>query len=323
MLVTGCAGFIGSHIVDALLADGHRVRGVDAFTDYYDPARKRRNLDGARAHPGFELVEADLRTTDLHELLDGVDVVLHEAGQPGVRVSWAHGFAAYVEHNVLATQRLLEAVRARPVDRLVYASSSSVYGNAARYPTRESDLPRPHSPYGVTKLAAEHLCVLYAANWQIPTVALRYFSVYGPRQRPDMGFSRFIDAALVGAPLPVYGTGQQVRDYTYVGDAAAATIVAGASDLEPGTVLNIAGGESATVNELVTLLEALLDRELPVAYLPPQPGDVDRTGGSIERVQDLLGWKPETSLHDGLTRQVEWVRSEEPASLVSAARPPT
>ncbi len=226
-LVTGCAGFIGSRLTDTLLARGVAVRGIDAFTTYYDPAVKHANVSAAQESPRFELIDGDLNQLDLPLVLDGVDVVYHLAGQPGVRVSWSDGFSQYVTLNVLATQRLLEATRQHPVPRLVYASSSSIYGNAVRYPTTEADVPHPHSPYGVTKLAAEHLCSLYADNWGVPTVSLRYFSVYGPRQRPDMGFSRFFDAIQSGRPLPIYGTGRQIRDFTFVGDVVDATIAAG------------------------------------------------------------------------------------------------
>jgi nucleoside-diphosphate-sugar epimerase len=308
-LVTGCAGFVGSHVVDQLLADGHAVRGVDCFTDYYDPAAKHRNLQDAQRRDHFELVHADLRTTDIVSLLDGVDVVYHLAGQPGVRVSWADGFADYVGLNVLVTQRILEAVRSRPIEQLVYASSSSVYGNAPAYPTTEADLPRPHSPYGVTKLAAEHLCVLYAENWHLPTVSLRYFTVYGPRQRPDMGFSRFLDAALNDQPVPVYGTGHQIRDFTFVADVADATIRAGLAAVAPGTVMNVAGGESISVNELVLLMGDLLGHPLSVVYLPDQPGDVQRTGAVTDRARALLGWCPRTPLAEGLGRQIAWTRA--------------
>jgi nucleoside-diphosphate-sugar epimerase len=282
------------------------VRGVDAFTDYYDPAEKWEHLRGARGSARFELVEADLRHADLGPLLEGVDAVLHLAGQPGVRVSWADGFTDYVGQNVLVTQRLLEAVKGCPVERFVYASSSSVYGNAARYPTDERDVPRPHSPYGVTKLAAEHLCVLYADNWGIPTLSLRYFTVYGPRQRPDMGFRRFLDAAIANEPIPVFGTGEQVRDFTYVGDVAAATILGASADVAPGTVVNVAGGESITVNGLLELMEDLLGRPLPVAHVAPQPGDVGRTGGTILHAKALLGWEPRTPLRIGLDREIAW-----------------
>ncbi|MFN8024849.1 MAG: GDP-mannose 4,6-dehydratase [Acidimicrobiia bacterium] len=306
-LVTGCAGFIGSQLSEALLAAGHAVRGVDAFTDYYDPARKRRNVASAQATAGFELVEADLCTTDVEALLDGVDVVFHLAGQPGVRVSWSDGFPVYVALNVLATQRLLEAAKAHPVDRLVYASSSSVYGNADRYPVLETDLPKPHSPYGVTKLAAEHLCTLYAENWDMPTVSLRYFSVYGPRQRPDMGFTKFFTAALEGQPLPIYGTGKQIRDFTFVGDVVAATMAAGTADVEPGTVCNVAGGSAVTVEELFPIISELVGHDVPIEHLPAQPGDVFRTGGSNDKARELLGWEPQVSIRDGLAAQYEWI----------------
>jgi len=308
-LVTGCAGFIGSHLTEALLAQGDQVRGVDAFTDYYDPTRKRANLALALADNGFELVEADLRSTDVVELMDGIDVVFHEAGQPGVRVSWGEGFPTYVGHNVLATQRLLEAVRVSPVGRFVYASSSSVYGNAARYPTCEEDLPRPHSPYGVTKLAGEHLCALYAENWGTPTVALRYFTVYGPRQRPDMAFSRFIDGAARGEPLPVFGDGNQVRDFTYVGDIVDATVAAADRDVPVGTVVNVAGGSSITVNDLLELFAKIVSMPIEIAREDAQAGDVRQTGGSIDRARAMLGWAPSTPLEVGLAAQIEWARA--------------
>ncbi len=292
-----------------MLARGDRVRGVDAFTDYYEPSIKRANLSAALASQHFELVEADLRDDDVAALLDGIDVVFHQAGQPGVRVSWGGGFSTYVGHNVLGTQRLLEAVRASRVERVVNASSSSVYGNAVRYPTTEDDLPRPHSPYGVTKLAAEHLCTLYAANWGVPTVSLRYFTVYGPRQRPDMGFARLIDAALAGAPLPVYGDGEQVRDATYVDDVVRATLAAAVADMPPGTVCNVAGGTSITLNALVRLLGELCGRDLAVERLPEQPGDVRRTGGAIDRARAMLGWEPRVPLADGMRAQLAWARA--------------
>jgi nucleoside-diphosphate-sugar epimerase len=309
VLVTGCAGFIGSTLTDALLASGHVVRGVDAFTDYYDPGRKRDNLRGARQSSNFEMVEADVTNADLTALLEGIDVVYHLAGQPGVRVSWSDGFAVYVTHNVLATQRLLEAVRSRPVRRFVYASSSSVYGNATQYPVTEIDLPQPHSPYGVTKLAAEHLCSLYADNWDLPTVSLRYFSVYGPRQRPDMGFDRFFDAVLHDRPIPVFGTGKQVRDFTYVDDVVAATIAAGSAEIAPGAVCNIAGGSSVSVEELIPMINDIAGRCATVERLPAQPGDVDRTGGSIVLARELLGWEPQMPLRDGLIAQFETIQS--------------
>jgi nucleoside-diphosphate-sugar epimerase len=308
-LVTGCAGFIGSQLTEALLVRGNTVRGIDALTDYYDPERKRKNLREVETLDRFQFLHADLCEMDIVEVMHDVDVVFHLAGQPGVRVSWSDGFPTYVRQNILATQRLLEAARAVSLGRLVYASSSSVYGNAPEYPVAETEIPRPHSPYGVTKLAAEHLCSLYADNWGVPAVSLRYFTVYGPRQRPDMGFSRFFEAALAGRPLQIFGTGDQVRDFTYVGDVVNATLAAGAADIAPGFVCNVSGGSSISVKELVPMLSATIGREIAVEHAEAQPGDVQRTGGSTARARELLGWEPEVTLSEGLARQYEWLRS--------------
>jgi UDP-glucuronate 4-epimerase len=308
-LVTGGAGFIGSHLVDALLSRGHRVRVVDCLTDYYDVGQKKANLDAFAGHPACEVVATDLRQADVAGLLDGVDAVFHQAGQPGVRLSWASGFPDYESINILATQRLLEACRKTPVQRVVFASSSSVYGDADRYPTTEQDLPRPRSPYGVTKLAAEHLCGLYAASWSIPTVALRYFTVYGPRQRPDMAFHRLCKAVLEGTPFPLFGDGSQIRDFTYVADVVEANLRAAEADVAPGEVVNIAGGGSVSLAEVVGLVGALAGAEVPLEREGVQAGDVVRTGGSIERAQQVLGWSPETDLCAGLAAQLEWHES--------------
>lgn len=307
-LVTGAAGFIGSTLVDALVAGGSAVRGVDCLTPYYEPTIKRRNLEGALQHPVFELIEADLRVAELSELLDGIDVVFHQAAQPGVRLSWADGFGDYETNNVLATQRLLEASRTASIDRFVFASSSSVYGNSLSVPSRETDLPQPHSPYGVTKLAAEHLCGLYAANWGVPTVSLRYFTVYGPRQRPDMAIGRLLEAGLSGEPFPLYGDGGQKRDFTFVDDVVAANVAAATAELPPGAVLNIAGGSSVTVTELMALAAEAVGAEIRLDRLPAQPGDVRETGGATELSQKYLGWAPRTLLVDGLSSQAAWLR---------------
>lgn len=306
VLVTGAAGFIGSTLAEALVSAGHQVRGVDCLTPYYSRVMKRRNLCGLLGADSFEFCEADLRTADLAPLLDGVDVVFHQAAQPGVRLSWHTGFGVYVEHNVLATQRLLEALRETSIRRLVYASSSSVYGNASRYPTMEDDLPAPFSPYGVTKLAGEHLCGLYAANWGVPTVALRYFTVYGPRQRPDMAIHRLIAAARTGEAFPLYGSGDQVRDFTFVDDVVAANLMAAQADLAPGTVLNVAGGSSVRVIDLVDKVGELLSTEVLLDRLPVQAGDVAITGGSTQRATELLGWAAQVTLQAGLEAQVAW-----------------
>jgi nucleoside-diphosphate-sugar epimerase len=306
VVVTGVAGFIGGHLAQAALDAGHTVLGIDCLTPYYDVRVKQSRVDELLAVPGFSFAAADLREADLVPLLDGADVVFHEAGQPGVRLSWSDGFPDYVSHNIFATQRLLEAARAARPGRIVYASSSSVYGQAARYPTLETDLPSPHSPYGVTKLAAEHLCGLYAANWGVPAVILRYFTVYGPRQRPDMGMHRFIEAVLDDRPLPVFGDGEQVRDFTYVDDVVAANLAAATADLAPGTVLNVAGGGSISVNGLLAVLATVSGRAIAVDRLPEQPGDVRVTGGSIDRARALLGWSPQVSVAEGLARQYDW-----------------
>ena len=305
-LVTGAAGFIGSTLVDHLLAEGHDVRGVDAFTPYYAEAVKRANLAAAQEHTGFELVEADLRSAELEPLLVDVEVVFHLAAQAGVRPSWADGFADYVGHNVLATQRLLEAVRGTGVRRLVYSSSSSVYGRAEWFPTAETDVPRPHSPYGVTKLAGEHLCEAYGANHAVDTISLRYFTVYGPRQRPDMAIHRLIEHGLAGAPFPVYGDGGQEREFTYVDDVVRATVAAAAADTPPGAVVNVGGGGTTSVRDLIVLVGEAIGRSIDVEHHEEAPGDVRRTSAATERAELLLDWAPRVAVGQGLAAQVAW-----------------
>ncbi|TQM43118.1 NAD-dependent epimerase/dehydratase family protein [Pseudonocardia cypriaca] len=308
-LVTGVAGFVGSTLARRLLADGHDVVGVDALTDYYDPRLKRENLRDID-HPRLRVVEADLNAVDLAALLADVEVVYHQAGQPGVRKSWGADFDDYLHGNVGATQKLLEAaLRAPQLARFVYASSSSVYGNALRYPTEETDRPQPLSPYGVTKLAAEHLCVLYAQNYGLPTVSLRYFTVYGPRQRPDMAFTRFCTSVRDGDEIPVFGTGQQVRDFTYVDDVVAANLRVATADVPAGAVFNVAGGTSTTVNEVIELLGEISGRTPAVRRGDPVPGDVERTGGSTAAIEAATGWAPTVPLREGLAEQYRWAAS--------------
>lgn len=304
-VVTGAAGFIGSHLVDHLLSAGHSVVGVDAFRSYYPEVEKHRNLAVAYAHPAFRLIAADLLAIDLDELLASADVVFHLAAQPGVRHSWSD-FRQYDADNVLATHAILEAARRRRLERFVYASSSSVYGNAASYPSREIDVPAPHSPYGVTKLAGEHLCGLYATNWSIPTVCLRYFTVYGPRQRPDMAMRRMIGAAFRGSPFPLYGAGDQIRDFTFVADIVAATAAAASADVAAGRVFNVAGTAAATVLDVLRTVEAETGRQVVVQRRPPSPGDVARTGASTERARLELGWEPVVGIDEGIRQQVRW-----------------
>jgi UDP-glucuronate 4-epimerase len=305
-LVTGAAGFVGSHLTQRLRREGHEVTGLDSFTAYYDVGLKRANAE-ATIRAGAKLVEGDLNVIDLDSVLDGVDVIFHLAGQPGVRSSWGAEFSTYTHCNIDATQRLLEAGRrSRTLRRLVYASSSSVYGDAERYPTRESDHPRPVSPYGVTKLAAEHLCSLYATSFGVPTVSLRYFTVYGPGQRPDMAFTRFAQAALRGNEIVVYGSGEQVRDFTYVEDVVEANLLAATRDVAPGTVLNVAGGSHTTVNEVLQIFEELAGRRLSINRGGAVAGDVRRTGGDTTAIRAVLGWKPTVTLRDGIARQFGW-----------------
>lgn len=313
-LVTGAAGFVGSHLAEALADAGHDVTGVDAFTPYYPRAAKDANLVRLRDASHVRLVEADLVTTDLAPLLDGVEAVFHCAAQPGVRASWGERFAEYETANVLATQRLLEALVGAPgLRRFVYSSSSSVYGDAAARPTREDAVPRPHSPYGVTKLAAEHLCGLYARNFGVPTVSLRYFTVYGPRQRPDMAFHRFCRAALAGDAVTVHGDGHQTRDFTFVADAVAANLAAGdpEREVDPGTVVNVGGGAITSVRDVLAILgdQLGLGGPVPATYGPTVDGDVRHTSADITRARDLLGWSPRTGLADGLAAELAWVRA--------------
>ncbi len=308
-LVTGGGGFIGSTLAQLLLDEGWDVTVVDSVTDYYDPAIKLAHLTLLESHTQCTVIRGDLITLDLEPLLDGVDVVFHQAGQPGVRLSWADSFRTYNDLNVNVTQRLLEAARRSTISRFVFASSSSIYGDAASYPTSETAMPQPQSPYGVTKLAAELLCAAYASNFRVPVTSLRYFSVYGPRQRPDMGIHRMVESAIAQTPFGLFGDGSHIRDFTFVGDVARANLLAATADLPTGTVMNIAGGSSTTVRKLIELVGATVGQAVPIDQRPAQPGDVARTGGSVELARDLLGWVPRTSLADGVAAQVEWHRS--------------
>jgi len=308
-VVTGAAGFIGSHLCERLLALGHQVVGVDSFTDYYDRSRKEENLAGLKASPDFSFEELDLVDADLRPALRGAEVVYHLAGQPGVRPSWGEQFDRYVRDNILATQRLLETLKETPIDRLVFAGSSSVYGDAEMFPTKESSLPRPVSPYGVTKLAAEHLALLYAKNFGLPVVSVRYFTVYGPRQRPDMAFARFMHALVDGDPIEVFGDGEQTREFTYVSDAVEGTIKAATADVA-GQIFNLGGGSRVTVNRVLATLEDISQIKAKRKTLPAAPGDPRHTGASINLARERLGWEPRVSLREGLTKQWEWFRAE-------------
>jgi nucleoside-diphosphate-sugar epimerase len=306
VLVTGAAGFIGSTLSTALADRGATVTGIDCFTDYYARAIKESNLADLRTRKNFRFVEAALQTVDLGPLLDGVTHVFHLAAQAGVRKSWGDDFRTYTSHNIDATQRLLEAVKGRPIDKLVYASSSSVYGDVATIPFKETAYVQPVSPYGVTKLAAEHLCHLYSVNHGVPTASLRYFTVYGPRQRPDMGFHRFIRAALLGEPITLFGDGEQSRDFTFVGDAVAATMAAGDRG-RPGAVYNIGGGSRVTINQVLDMIGRLTGRTLDIRRLPAEKGDMRDTSADNTRAQEDLAYAPTHSLEAGVAAECQWL----------------
>jgi UDP-glucose 4-epimerase len=306
-IVTGAAGFIGSHLVERLLQEGHEVVGVDAFVDYYPRVLKERNLEGPRAQPRFRLVEGALQDLDLPALLEGASWVFHLAAQAGVRASWGRDFSIYTDNNVLATQRLLEAALVAGVQRLVYASSSSVYGDAPSLPLREDGACHPVSPYGVTKLAAEHLVRLYERNHGLSTVSLRYFTVYGPRQRPDMAFHRFLKAARDGTPIHVFGDGLQTRDFTFVADAVAATRAA-ADHGRSGAVYNVGGGERVTLNHVLQMIEDVTGRRLEVVREETQKGDMRDTAADTTAARSDLGFGSTCSLAEGLAREWAWIR---------------
>jgi nucleoside-diphosphate-sugar epimerase len=307
-LVTGAAGFIGSHLTTALLDRGASVVGLDCFTDYYARALKERNLDENRRRDGFRFVETTIQDADLPALLDEVTHVFHLAAQAGVRKSWGKDFKTYTTNNVEASQMLLEACVGRPLARFVYASSSSIYGDRAAIPMREDALPQPVSPYGVTKLAAEQLCYLYHVNYGVPTAAMRYFTVYGPRQRPDMAFNRFLRAALKREPITLYGDGEQTRDFTFVADAVAATMAAGERGVA-GTAYNIGGGSRVSMNDVLTIIERVAGHRLEIGREDAQKGDMRDTYADTSLARKDLGFSPKVSLEEGIQAEYRWLAS--------------
>jgi len=317
-LVTGCAGFIGSHLVDKLLEQGYEVIGIDCFTDYYPRELKEANIANAlknlslkkKALPKkyhkdakFELIEEDI--LNLNEYPE-VDYVFHEAAQAGVRASWGKSFEIYTRNNIEATQKLLEFYKDREIRKFVYASSSSVYGDA-ELPTKENSLLKPVSPYGVTKLAGENLCYLYWKNYNVPTVSLRYFTVYGPRQRPDMAIHKFVKAILNDDKIEVFGDGTQTRDFTYVDDVVEANILAAANTKIEGEVFNVGGGSRISVNKLTEMIESITGKKARIKHIEKQKGDVGDTLADTSKIS-VLGWKPKVKIEKGLKRFVEWYK---------------
>src|SRR5438270_3793346 len=316
-LVTGCAGFLGSHLSERLVTEGYEVVGVDCFTPYYARAIKEANIEALLDEPCFTLHEVDLAADALDALLEGVAEVYHLAGQPGVRASFGSAFADYLRLNAHATERLLEACASRPLETFVYASSSAVYGDATSYPTREDVELRPLSPYAVTKIATEKLAGMYFRQCGVPVIGLRYFTAYGPRQRPDMAFARFVSRALAGESLTLFGDGLQKRAFTYVMDAIAGTQAA-ARRGKRGEVYNIGNSVPVSLTEVVHVLEDLLGRPVPVEHVSAAPGEARRTQGDGSRAEVELDFVPQTPLAEGLAAQLEWILADVPRRLVAA-----
>ena len=305
ILVTGIAGFIGSHLAEKLLELGYEVVGIDCLTDYYSPDLKERNIQSIQ-HSNITIIRENLLNVDLKKMLQNIDYVFHLAAQAGVRDSWGKSFEIYANNNVLATQELLEACKNEEIKKIVYASSSSIYGDAKSLPMNEDDKPNPISPYGVTKLAAERLCNLYWKNFGVPVISVRYFTVYGPRQRPDMAFHKFIKAILNDREITIYGDGNQTRDFTYVADTVDGTIKAMESDAI-GEVFNIGGGSTISVNEVIEILEKNLGIRAKVRYVKNQKGDVKHTYADISKARKILGYKPKIKIGEGLKKEIEWM----------------
>ncbi|WP_449416356.1 NAD-dependent epimerase/dehydratase family protein [Phormidium nigroviride] len=309
-IVTGAAGFIGSHLVETLLNQGKNVIGVDQFNDYYDSALKRKNISNFENNPAFKLEEGDILALNWSSLLEETEVIYHQAAQAGVRASWGEGFRAYTERNINATQVLLEAAKDAPnLNRFVYASSSSIYGNAESFPTSETACPQPVSPYGITKLSGERLCFLYYKNFGVPATALRYFTVYGPRQRPDMAFHKFFKAILLDEAITIYGDGQQTRDFTFVSDCIAANLAAANVPESVGEVFNIGGGSRVVLAEIIKTMEKIVGRPIRISFIESAMGDARHTSADVSKAEQILGYQPQVSLVEGLTKEWQWIQS--------------
>lgn len=305
-LVTGCAGFIGSNLVDKLLEGGYEVIGIDCFSNYYSRKIKQSNMSNALKNRKFKLIEEDILDINV---FPKVDYVFHEAAQAGVRASWGKSFEIYTRNNIEATQKLLEFYKNREIKKFVYASSSSIYGDA-ELPTREDFLLKPVSPYGVTKLAGENLCYLYWKNYNVPTVSLRYFTVYGPRQRPDMAIHKFVKAILNDKDMPVFGDGTQIRDFTFIDDVVEANILAAESNIT-GEVFNIGGSSKISVNELIKKIEGIIGKKAMIENIEKQKGDVKATLADTSKAKELLSWSPKVNIDEGLKRYIKWYLGED------------
>ncbi|CCI07323.1 NAD-dependent epimerase/dehydratase family protein [Microcystis aeruginosa] len=308
-IVTGVAGFIGSSLAEKLLEQGDQVIGIDQFNDYYDPSLKRQNAHILAKYPEFKLIEADIQALDWRQLLQGVEVLFHQAAQAGVRASWGDGFRQYTERNINATQIILEAAKETPsLQRMVFASTSSVYGNAETMPTPETLCPQPVSPYGITKLAAERLCWLYHQNFNVPVTALRYFTVYGPRQRPDMAFHKFFQAAIAGKPIGIYGDGKQTRDFTFISDAVAANLAAAVVPEALGEVFNIGGGSRVILLDVLDTMEKVIGKPIERLHQGLARGDARHTAADVTKARTILGYNPQVSLAEGLAQEWQWIQ---------------
>lgn len=310
VIVTGAAGFIGSQLTETLLKQGEEVIAIDEFNDYYDPSLKRNNVAHLHSFPGFELIEGNIQFLDWQTLLKDVEVVYHQAAQAGVRASWGQGFRLYTERNISSTQILLEAAKdAKHLKRLVFASTSSVYGDAETLPTDEKICPTPVSPYGITKLAAERLCGLYQKNFGVPFVALRYFTVYGPRQRPDMAFHKFFKSILQDEAIPIYGDGLQTRDFTFISDVVAANLAAASVPEAVGEIFNIGGGSRVVLKEVLDTMEEIVGKPIKRNHIEKAMGDARHTAADVSKAQRILAYQPKVSLRDGLMQEWEWVKA--------------
>lgn len=310
VIVTGAAGFIGSSLAETLLNVGHTVIGVDQINDYYDPQLKRNNLAPLQTFDNFQLIEADIQSLNWEELLQDVTVVYHQAAQAGVRASWGTGFRDYTERNLNATQIMLEAAKnVGTLERFVYAGTSSVYGNAETMPTPETIPPQPVSPYGITKLAAERLCWLYLQNFNVPVTSLRYFTVYGPRQRPDMAFHKFFKAAIFGETISIYGDGKQTRDFTFISDAVQANLLAATVPAAVGEIFNIGGGSRVILNEVLDEIDQIVGKPITRHYGDRARGDARHTSADVTKAQTILGYNPQVQLPEGLRKEWEWVQT--------------